>query len=428
MKQTAAIIGTGIAGMACAHYLKNRFDLTIYEKNNYTGGHTNTIHVKENGNLIPIDTGFMVFNEATYPNLIKLFAELDVESVETEMSFGVQHRITGLEYACSNLNSFFAQRANFANPKHWKLLTEILRFFREAKAFMTELHAETVSLRSFLDSRNFNRNFTENYLLPMTAAIWSTPPSMMLEYPALSLFRFLENHKLLGVGIQLKWRTVKGGSSTYRDKIMGPLKKRIYSNSQVKTVVKQGDKARILLKSGESATYDHVIVATHADQALALLDNPTPDEQKYLGAFSYTKNPVILHSDPSVMPVKKNAWASWNFRMEKDETEEIVSSTHYWMNSLQNVSDQKDHFVSVDYTGPIDPSTVHWSMTYEHPVFTAESIVAQKHLPSLNDNGPVYFCGSYYKNGFHEDALVSAINVVKRLKERTEASHELLSV
>lgn len=428
MKQTAAIIGTGIAGMACAHYLKDRFDLTIYEKNTYTGGHTNTVDVQEGDKLIPIDTGFMVFNEATYPNLIRLFDELDVESIATKMSFGVQHRVKGLEYACSNLNSFFAQRVNFANPKHWKLLTEILRFFREAKAYMTELHAETNSLKWFLKSRRFNKAFTENYLLPMTAAIWSTPPSLMLEYPALSLFRFLENHKLLGVGIQLKWRTVKGGSRTYRDKIMGPLREHVRSQSPVKTVAEQGRQAQVVLKSGESATYDHVIVATHADQALALLSNPTPDEEKYLGAFSYTKNPVVLHSDRSVMPAKRNAWASWNFRMEKDENEEIVSSTHYWMNSLQNVSDQKDYFVSVDYTGQIDPSTVHWSMTYEHPVFTAESIVAQKHLPSLNDNGPVYFCGSYYRNGFHEDALVSALDVVKRLKERTDVSHELLSI
>ncbi len=428
MKQTAAIIGTGIAGMACAHYLKDQFDLTIYEKNNYTGGHTNTVSVKEDDKLIPVDTGFMVFNEATYPNLIELFDELGIESVETDMSFGVQHRIKGIEYACTNLKTFFAQRVNFVRPRHWKLLTEILRFFREAKAYMTESHTDTISLKAFLASRRFTKSFTENYLLPMTAAIWSTPPSMMLEYPALSLFRFLENHKLLGVGIQLKWRTVKGGSSTYRDKIMDPLKERIHSNSQVKTVINQGDKARVALLSGESATYDHVIVATHADQALALLDSPTRDQQKYLSAFSYTKNPVVLHSDPSVMPAERNAWASWNFRMEKNESEETVSSTHYWMNNLQNVSDRHDYFVSVNYAGQIDPSTVHWSMTYEHPVFTGKSIEAQKHLPSLNNNGPLYFCGSYYRNGFHEDALVSALDVVKRLKERTEVTHELLSI
>ena len=428
MKQTAAIIGTGIAGMACAHYLKDLYDLTIYEKNNYTWGHTNTVSVSEGNHSIPIDTGFMVFNEATYPNLIRLFEELGVESVETDMSFGVQHRMKGLEYACSNLNTFFAQRVNFANPKHWKLLTEILRFFREAKAYMAAEPTEAVTLKKFLETGRFKKAFMEDYLLPMTAAIWSTPPSLMLEYPALSLFRFLENHRLLGVGIQLKWRTVKGGSSTYRDKIMEPLKGNIHSSSKVMKIRKTGEQASVVLENGQCSTFDRVIVATHADQALTLLENPSKEEQTLLGAFSYTRNPVVLHSDNSVMPSKRNAWASWNFRMEKDESENICSSTHYWMNNLQKVSEKRDYFVSVDYAGPIDPAKVHWTYTYEHPQFTMESIRAQQVLPKLNETGPVYFCGSYFRNGFHEDALVSALAVVKQLKERTEVSHELLSL
>lgn len=428
MKQRVAIIGTGIAGMACARALCAQFDLKVFEKNNYFGGHTNTITVDEDGRDVPIDTGFMVYNEPTYPNLVRLFDELDVESMETDMSFGVQNKLGSLEYACSGLSTFFAQRTNLARFSHWNLLREILRFFKEANSYL-ELGRDTdLKLQDFLKKHSFSQAFTENYLLPMTAAIWSTPPSLMLEYPAESLFRFLDNHKLLGVGIQLKWRTLKGGSRTYRDKILSPIKDRIHSNANVVWVDQSETSATVVLENGIRETFDYVIIAAHADQALRMLSEPTQEQQKWLGAFSYSKNPVVLHSDESVMPKNKRAWASWNFRMEQLHGEALSSSTHYWMNRLQDVSNKRNYFVSVDYDGAIDPKKTHWSYVYDHPTFEKRGIAAQKHLPKLNEEGSVLFCGSYFKNGFHEDALTSGLNASKQLKERTQQRHELLSV
>ena len=427
MRQRVAIIGTGIAGMACARALCAQFDLKVFEKNHYFGGHTNTITVEEDGREVPIDTGFMVYNEETYPNLVKLFDELDVESMETDMSFGVQNRLGNLEYACSGLDTFFAQRRNVIRPSHWKLLREILRFFKEAKYYLENDRDTNLTLRDFLDTRSFDTLFSENYLLPMTAAIWSTPPSLMLEYPAESLFRFLNNHKLLGVGIQLKWRTLKGGSRTYRDKILAPLQNQLHSESNVVSVTQKENGATVVLENGIQEDFDYVVIAAHADQALKMLHNPTSEQQRLLGAFPYSKNPVILHSDESVMPKNRRAWASWNFRIERLQDEQLSSSTHYWMNRLQNVSETKNYFVSVDYQGDIDPDKIHWNYIYDHPTFEKEGIAAQEHLPRLNEHGSVLFCGSYFKNGFHEDALASALNAANQLKERTQ-SHELLSV
>ena len=289
MRQRVAIIGTGIAGMACARALCARFDLKVFEKNNYFGGHTNTIFVDEGGRKVPIDTGFMVYNESTYPNLVKLFDELGVESMETDMSFGVQNKSGNLEYACSGLGTFFAQRQNVFRPGHWTLLREILRFFKEAKHYLEQERHPELTLHDFLNSRGFSTEFSENYLLPMTAAIWSTPPSLMLEYPAESLFCFLDNHRLLGVGIQLKWRTLKGGSRTYRDNLLAPLQDRLYAEAPVLAVDQREDGATVVLKNGVRENFDYVVIAAHADQALAMLGNPTSDQQKWLSAFKYSR-------------------------------------------------------------------------------------------------------------------------------------------
>jgi uncharacterized protein len=428
MRQTVAIVGTGIAGMACARSLSDQFDLTLFEKNDYFGGHTNTVIVTEGRNRIPIDTGFMVYNEATYPNLVKLFDELGVQTMETDMSFGVQQRDQGLEYACTGLSSFFAQRKNYGKPGHWRLLAEILRFFKVAKAYLSTGRDQTQTLSDFLREHQFKAVFIENYLLPMTAAIWSTPPNTMLNYPAKSLLGFLDNHRLLGVGIQLKWRTVRGGSKNYREKMLHPLRNSLRRDSCVISVNTNGETVQVRLRNGQTETFDNVVVATHADQALALLSEPSEIQKSCLGTFRYTTNPVILHSDSSVMPLNRRAWASWNFRMEDAGKTKTTASTHYWMNRLQKVSDEQDYFVSVNYDGPIDSSKIHWEYSYEHPTFTLESLAAQKQLPILNQTGPIYFCGSYFRNGFHEDALVSGLEAAKALKERSNKKHELLPV
>ena len=428
MRHRVAIIGTGIAGMACAWYLRDQFSLTLYEKGSVPGGHTSTISVPEGDRNVPVDTGFMVYNEATYPNLVKLFQELDVKTQETDMSFGVQNRSTGLEYACTGLNSFFAQRGKLANWKHWKLLKDILRFFKEAKQFLANDPRPEITLEEFLKDRGFAAAFINNYLLPMTGAIWSTPPTGMLEYPASSLFRFMENHRLLGVGIQYRWRTVSGGSRTYRDRLLSLSGAELHTSQPVTSVLTAGDKPCVVLQDGSQVEYDHVILATHADQALSLLAEPTPLQKGLLGAFKYNRNPVILHSDSSVMPNNRRAWASWNFRMEPGADGEAQSSTHYWMNRLQNVSDRRDYFVSVDYDGPLREDSIHWQTVFEHPRFNRQAIEAQRDLPLINASRQLSFCGSYFRYGFHEDALVSSLAVVKSIKERMGISHELLSV
>ncbi|MCB1121979.1 MAG: FAD-dependent oxidoreductase, partial [Verrucomicrobiae bacterium] len=380
MRQRVAIIGTGIAGMACARSLSDQFDLTILEKNDYFGGHTNTVMVREGSKEIPIDTGFMVYNKATYPHLVRLFDELKVETAETDMSFGVQNLEENLEYACSGLNTFFAQRRNALHPSQWMLLTEILRFFKVAESYLTSGYDQTETLQAFLDQNRFKPVFIENYLLPMTAAIWSTPPGQMLDYPAKALLGFLKNHQLLGVGIQLKWRTVKGGSQSYRDKLLQPLQGCLRKNSRVEGVREKENQMEIKFRNGMRENFDFVVIAAHADQALGMLECPTHHQERLLGAFRYTTSPVVLHSDESVMPKNRRAWASWNFRMERNADGQSLASTHYWMNRLQKVSREKNYFISVNYDGKIDPEKIHWDYTYEHPTFTAESIAAQKEL------------------------------------------------
>ncbi len=423
-----AIIGTGIAGMAAAWYARHDYDISVYEKNDYVGGHTNTVNVDEDGRNIPIDTGFMVYNEKTYPNLVNLFKELRVQTMDTSMSFGVQNRVENLEFSCSSFSTFFAQRKNIANPFHWLLLKEIVRYFKVANRFLENEENISLTIGEFLAQHGFSNSFAEKFVLPMAAAIWSTPPQGIREYPAATLLRFMKNHLLLGIGIQLQWKTVQGGSREYRDKIISHLKHRVALNSGVRSVSRQGDKAIVIDALGRSESFDAVVVATHADQALAILENPTALEQGLLGKFRYNTNPVVLHSDASVMPRNRKAWSSWNFRYDKTRSGNATASTHYWMNNLQKVSERRNYFVSVDYQGDIDESKVHWKHVYEHPRFNTAAISVQPSLPKLNREGPVYFCGSYFKYGFHEDALTSALAVAKQLIGKKRTPHEFATV
>jgi len=428
MKKRVAIIGSGIAGMGSAWYLNGEYDLKLYEKNNYAGGHTNTVYINEASSRIPIDTGFMVYNVHTYPNLIKLFRELGIETMETSMSFGVQNLSKDLEYACTGIKTYFAQTRRLFEPAHWRLLNQIKKFFSSAKEFLSISSDTRVTLGDFLDLYSLDEALAEDYLLPMTAAIWSTPPGKMLEYPALSLLRFLDNHQLLGIDIQLEWRTVVGGSDQYKTKILETLPGCVHVNRAVMNVSSLPDH-RVLVKDemGCAEVYDYVIVAAHADQALRMLEAPSDLQKNLLSNFTYRKNQVVLHSDDTVMPKNKNAWASWNFRTSNENEGISHSSTHYWMNSLQKVSENQNYFVSVDYEEELDSSKIHWEYEYTHPIFNVTAIQAQKELYKLNLEGNIFFAGSYFKNGFHEDALTSAIEAVETIKFR-DKNNEILSV
>ena len=414
--------------MGAAYYLREHYDVTLVEKNSYAGGHTNTVTVMSHGKPVSVDTGFMVYNETTYPNLVRLFKELEVTSYDTSMSFGVRNESRKLEYACSGFSTFFAQKRNLVNPWHWKLYRDILAFFRAADTLIRDEPLPNFTLADFARRHSLSDLVMDEFVLPMAGAIWSTPCSEILRFPALPLLRFMKNHQMLGVGIQLQWKTVLGGSSQYKTKLLDKLPRSTLLNRNIHDIGQDQDGAYFHDEEGNKNRFDYIIVATHADQALQLLESPTPLQQRLLSSFTYNKNAVKLHSDRSVMPAAKRAWASWNVLNRKSDSGSTESSTHYWMNRLQNLDTDEDLFVSVDYEGPVDPEKTYWQTVYEHPRYNTQAIIAQPQLPQLNESGRIRFCGSYFRNGFHEDALWSALNVVKGLKSRKGGRYELVSV
>ncbi len=413
MKQIA-VIGTGIAGMSCASRLNDKFDITIYEKNHYVGGHTNTVEVDEEGVRIPIDTGFMVYNEGTYPNLTRLLAELEVPTKPTKMSFSLQHTSSGLEFAGTGLGGLFAQSRRVFSPSHWKFLLEINRFNETCGEVLTDPVYAEMTLERYCEARGFSEKFRDQYLVPMSSAVWSSPPGAMLDFPASTLVRFFTNHRFLSLNGQFVWRTVIGGSQRYRDELIRPFRDRILTNRQVSGVLEREGKVIVKDVSGHESVFDAVVLASHADESLGLLENPSDLQKELLSAWKYQKNIATLHGDESVMPRAKRAWASWNYRIDAGGP-----STVYWMNSLQEVSKKKNYFVSINDPGNLDSKLVIKQIEYHHPLYTVKSIETQSKLASLNEAGRIYFCGSYFKYGFHEDALTSGLMaseaVVRRL-------------
>lgn len=408
----AAILGTGIAGMACAHFLRHRYDLTLYERERVPGGHTRTVTVEEDGREVPIDTGFMVFNRETYPNLVRLFAELEVPVKPTTMSFSLQHGPSGIEYAGHSRKALLARKKNLLSPRFLLMVKDVMRFFREAPKLLENEHeAAGLSLGDFLRKGGYSRAFAELYLLPMSAAIWSTPTEKMEAFPVLTLVRFFKNHGLLGVNEHLQWYTVEGGSCVYRDRILDGLDRNLRlacAATRVRRRNKSG--AEVTDANGRTERYDVVVFACHADEALTLLSEPTADEARMLGAFAYQNNRVVLHTDRTVMPQATAAWASWNYRLDAvGEDGRAIASTHYWMNSLQGVSPQRDYFVTVNPARPLPRESVLNETFMTHPLFDTAAIRAQAELPALNAEGPLRYCGSYFRYGFHEDALAAAV-------------------
>lgn len=417
-----AIIGTGIAGMAAAYHLYRDYDLVIYEKENRIGGHTNTVEVEEAGQRIPVDTGFMVFNGVTYPELNRLFRELQVDAVPTDMSFGVQDRMHGLYYSSRGWRGFWSQRGSHSQLKMWELLADIHQFRHDALSFLRRRPDSTLTLREFLQERDYKDVFCQQYILPMSSAIWSCPPDAMMEFPARTLFTFFRNHALLGISGHHRWYTVAGGSRTYRDRLTAPFQHKIRQACAAVEIRELADKVEVVDSQGHRACYDQVIVATHADEALQLISRPTPLQQELLSAFPYSQNRTVLHTDRSVMPPAASAWASWNFRMDPAPDGQGCASTHYWMNALQPLPTRTDYFVSLNAGHLIDPAKKLWETCYTHPIFNQSGLRAQRHLPQLNQQGRLRFCGSYFRYGFHEDALVSALNVVQTIQAQQSAA------
>jgi len=418
MKEQLAIIGTGIAGLGCAHFLNSRYDLTVFEQNDYIGGHTNTITIDEDGTPIPIDTGFMVFNNVTYPNLTRLFQELEVEVKPTEMSFSVRHLPDALEYNGMGMNKMFAQRGNLFRHRFWRFLFEVKRFFEEGRRTLLETLPSKLTLAEFIKKAELSDDFLNWYLVPMGSAVWSTPPDRMLDFPAISLLRFFHNHGFLGITTHHPWKTVANGSIQYVKKIIQPFAKNIYTGDPVTRVERSERGIRIATQAGAVFTFDRVIFATHADQALRLLATPTRLEESLLFPFRYQSNVATLHTDESVMPTRRLAWASWNYHVQTEPENVTLASTHYWMNALQQVSKRKNYFVSINGEHLIDPQKTLKRIIYDHPTFDIPALEAQAQLHLLHDAAQqtqTHFCGSYFRYGFHEDAFTSALELVRHL-------------
>ncbi len=408
--KSLAIIGTGIAGMYCGYALHTRYRLTVYEKNDYAGGHTHTVDVPEGDRPLSMDTGFMVFNEVTYPNLVRLFQELHVKVKAAPMSFSVQHRPTGLEFCGSGWNGLFAQRRNLFRWTYWLLLSEIGRFNRTALEVLGDPRFAGMTLAQYARQRGYSADFLNFYLVPMSSAVWSTPPDVMLEFPVATLVQFFKNHGFLGLYTQHPWLTVEGGSRVYRDKIIAPYRDRIRLSCRALRVARRDGRVWVTDTSGKTDSFDVVIMASHADETLQMLENPTPREAKLLSPFAYQLNRATVHTDDRVMPRTPGCWSSWNYAQTTSG-----AYTVYWMNRLQGVSKNKNYFVSINDPDLVRPEHVLRQIDYTHPIFSPRAIAAQIDLPLLNEEGPVYFCGSYFRYGFHEDALTSAVDVVAKL-------------
>lgn len=418
MRERIAIVGTGIAGMGAAWQLRHSADITLIEREPRPGGHTNTVTIDEDGTPVPIDTGFIVFNHVTYPNLVELFRELGVETKPSEMSFSVRHGPADLEYNGMGLDKLFAQRRNIVRPRFHALVLAIMRFFRIARAALGNPASLECTVAEFVERHRLGRDFLEFYLVPMSSAVWSTEPSRMLDFPALSLIRFFHNHGFLGVSTHHPWFTVSGGSQTYREKILSAFDP-VMLPAKVVAVAEGEGSARVRLEDGAELEFNRVVIAAHADEALGMLAAPDADQQRLLSAFRYQKNTATLHTDSSVMPRARRAWASWNYRVERQTRGETRATTHYWMNALQGVSKKRNYFVSINGAEGIPDAAVIYRTVYEHPVYTLEAMRAQRELPGINSRSPrqrVFFCGSYFRYGFHEDAYASAVDLSRVLR------------
>ena len=410
-----AIIGSGIAGLTCAYLLARRHDITVFEADARVGGHTHTVPVTVDGREYAVDTGFIVFNDWTYPNFIRLLGQLGVAFKPTEMSFSVNDPDTGLEYNGNNLNSLFAQRSNLLSPGFWGMLRDILRFNKEARRDLAEQRiAADTTLDDYLKAGGYGERFILHYIVPMGAAIWSMPMAEMLNFPLQFFVRFFENHGLLSVSNRPQWQVIEGGSSAYIAPLTASFKERIRLNCPVGRIDRDAHGVVIHSPAGIER-FDKVVLACHSDQALRLLGNPDDKEREILGALPYADNEVVLHTDTRLLPTRKRAWASWNYRLGgAGHTRAAVT---YDMNILQGIQSDTTFCVSLNQSAGITPSKVLARFTYAHPQFSLAAVTAQQRWAEIDGAQHTHYCGAYWANGFHEDGVVSALRAAAAFGE-----------
>lgn len=405
-----AIIGTGISGNLVARLSADEHQVTVFEANDYVGGHSNTVDVELAGERYSVDTGFMVFNERTYPNFCRMLENLNVPAQDSDMSFSVRCDRTGLEYQGSSLNGLFAQRSNVVRPSFYGMIRDILRFNRHALDVLDDDN-EQRTLGEYLDDNRYSRTFIDNYLVPMGAAIWSARPRQFLDFPVQFLIGFFRNHGLLQLRDRPQWRTVSGGSREYVEALIAPFRDRVRLNCPVAAVWRHEDHVVVQPESGSAEIYDEVIFATHADQTLGMLQDADDLERQILSAFPYQSNEAILHTDTSLLPRRRRAWASWNYHIAR-EVESPVAVT-YDLSRLQSVPSPEPILLTLNYSERIDAAKILRRFDYSHPAYGLDSIHAQRRRSEINGRHRTYFCGAYWGYGFHEDGVNSALAVAR---------------
>ncbi|UCD78846.1 MAG: FAD-dependent oxidoreductase [Desulfobacterales bacterium] len=405
-----AIVGSGISGMTSAYLLSEDHEVVVYEANNYIGGHTNTLDVSLNGQQYAVDTGFIVFNEKTYPNFVKLMKRLGVGWQNSVMSFSVQCEKTGLEFSPSTINSLFIQRRNLLRPSFYRMLWDVMRFKRDSEGLL-ESDDYQMTLADFLCGKGYSQAFVQHFIIPMGEAVWSADPAQFNDFPARYFAQFFKNHGFLNVKDQPQWLTVKGRSRQYVGPITRPYADRIRLNCPVASVRRHPDCVEIQPQNEAAEKFDQVIIATHSDQALALLDDPTDAEKNILGMIPYQENQAVLHCDESLLPGKKAAWASWNYHIPKEDLGRVAVT--YDMNILQSIGAPRELCVSLNLAKAIDPAKIYREMIYHHPVYNPASLAARHRHREISGVNRTHFAGAYWGYGFHEDGVISALEVCK---------------
>lgn len=406
-----AIVGCGIAGGLVARRLHGRHDITVFEAGDHAGGHADTHRVHSGGREFAVDTGFIVYNDWTYPGFIALLAELGVESQPSCMSFSVSNPRRGLEYSGSSIGGLFAQRRNLLRPSFLSMLAGILRFNRRAPALLQS--GRDPSLGEYLQEEGYGRPFVRDYLLPMGAAIWSTDPARMLDFPARSFIRFFANHGLLSVNRRPAWRVIRGGSARYVERLTAPFADRISLGTPVERVRRLPDRVLVQARGAALESFDRVVLACHADQALALLSDPSPAEREILAAIPYQRNEAVLHTDVSLLPRSRRAWAAWNYHVPAAAAEPTARVTlTYNMNILQGLDSQDTFCVTLNDSGRIRPESIILRRAYHHPLFTREAVAAQRRRGLIQGVNRTFYCGAWWGYGFHEDGVASALQAL----------------